>query len=107
MEPIDNINRLLGDDIKQVLKPGARLKVAASPVSMDAFEALKAELEQVGRRASGPTDQPRRLRDSARWPCHTVRRTSMPRIWLMANAGFNPFGHTSTQFRMERHRNRR
>ena len=29
MELIDNINRLLGDDLKQALKPGARLKVAA------------------------------------------------------------------------------
>ena len=47
MELIDNINRLLGDDLKQALKPGARLKVAASCFSMFAFEALKAELEQV------------------------------------------------------------
>ena len=47
MELIDNINRLLGDDLKQTLKPGARLKVAASCFSMYAFEALKAELEQV------------------------------------------------------------
>lgn len=30
MELIDNINRLLGDDLKQTLKPGARLKIAAS-----------------------------------------------------------------------------
>jgi len=27
MELIDNINRLLGDDLKRALKPGARLKV--------------------------------------------------------------------------------
>ena len=47
MELIDNINRLLGDDLKQALKPGARLKVAASCFSIYAFEALKAELEQV------------------------------------------------------------
>jgi hypothetical protein len=47
MELIDNINRLLGDDLKRSLKPGARLKVAASCFSMYAFEALKAELEQV------------------------------------------------------------
>ena len=47
MELIDNINRLLGDDLKQALKPGARLKVAASCFSMYAFEALKAELEQI------------------------------------------------------------
>ena len=42
MEIIDNINRLLGDDLKQTLKPGARLKVAASCFSIYALEALKA-----------------------------------------------------------------
>ncbi len=47
MELIDNISRLLGDELKRALKPGARLKVAASCFSMYAFEALKAELEQV------------------------------------------------------------
>lgn len=47
MELIDNISRLLGDDLKQTLKPGARLKVAASCFSMYAFEALKAELEKI------------------------------------------------------------
>ena len=47
MELIDNINRLLGDDLKQTLKPGARLKIAASCFSIYAFEALKAELEKI------------------------------------------------------------
>ena len=47
MELIDNINRLLGDDLKQTLKPGARLKIAASCFSMYAYEALKAELEKI------------------------------------------------------------
>ena len=47
MELIDNINRLLGDDLKRALKPGARLKVAASCFSKYAFAALKDELEQV------------------------------------------------------------
>ncbi len=47
MELIDNINRLLGDDLKQTIQPGARLKIAASCFSMYAFEALKAELEKV------------------------------------------------------------
>ena len=47
MELIDNINRLLGDDLKKTLKPGARLKVAASCFSMYAYEALKAELEKI------------------------------------------------------------
>lgn len=47
MELLDNINRLLGDDLKQALKPGARLKIAASCFSMYAYEALKAELEKI------------------------------------------------------------
>ncbi|MES2299343.1 MAG: helicase-related protein [Pseudomonadota bacterium] len=47
MELIDNINSLLGDDLKKTLKPGARLRIAASCFSMYAFEALKAELEKI------------------------------------------------------------
>jgi hypothetical protein len=47
MELIDNINRLLGDDLKSSLKPGARLKIAASCFSMYAYEALKEELEAI------------------------------------------------------------
>jgi hypothetical protein len=47
MELIDNISRLLGDDLKQTLQPGARLKIAASCFSIYAFEALKAELEKI------------------------------------------------------------
>ena len=47
MELIDNINRLLGDDLKQTIKAGGRLKIAASCFSMYAFEALKSELEQL------------------------------------------------------------
>lgn len=34
MEVIGNISRLLRDDLKQTLKPGARLKIAASCFSM-------------------------------------------------------------------------
>ena len=47
MEIIDNINRLLGDDLKQSIVPGAKLKIAASCFSIYAFEALKTELEQI------------------------------------------------------------
>ncbi len=47
MDLIDNISQLLGDDLKTSLKPGARLKIAASCFSMYAFEALKAELERI------------------------------------------------------------
>jgi len=47
MELVDNITRLLGDDLKATLKPGSRLSIAASCFSMYAFEALKAELEKI------------------------------------------------------------
>ncbi len=47
MKLIDNINSLLGEDLKQTLKPGATFKVAASCFSIYAYEALKAELEQI------------------------------------------------------------
>jgi hypothetical protein len=47
MEIIDNVSRLLGDDLKQALKPGSRLGIAASCFSMYAFEALKAEMEKI------------------------------------------------------------
>jgi superfamily II DNA or RNA helicase len=47
MEIIDNINRLLGDSLKETIVPGARLKIAASCFSIYAFEALKAELEKI------------------------------------------------------------
>ncbi|KTG26408.1 helicase [Idiomarina sp. WRN-38] len=47
MEMIDNINRLLGDDLKATVTPGARLKIAASCFSIYAFEALKKELSGV------------------------------------------------------------
>ncbi len=44
---LDNVSHLLGDDIKQAITPGARLKIAASCFSMYAFEALKTELEKI------------------------------------------------------------
>ena len=47
MELLDNINRLLGDDLKQSIKPDSRLKIAASCFSIYAYEALKQELEKV------------------------------------------------------------
>ena len=47
MELLDNINHLLGDDLKGALKPASRLKVAASCFSMYAYEALKTELEKI------------------------------------------------------------
>ncbi len=47
MDFIDNINQLLGDNLKQTIKPGARLKIAASCFSIYAYEALKKELEGI------------------------------------------------------------
>jgi hypothetical protein len=47
MEIIDNINHLLGDNLKQSLAPGAKLKIAASCFSIYAFAALKDELEKI------------------------------------------------------------
>jgi hypothetical protein len=47
MEVLDNISRLLGDDLKGTVHPGARVRIAASSFSIYAFEALKQELESV------------------------------------------------------------
>ena len=44
---LDNITHLPGDDLKRTLTPGAKLRLAASCFSIYAFEALKAEPEQV------------------------------------------------------------
>ena len=44
---IDNINHLLGDNLKQTIKQGSKLKIAASCFSIYAFEALKKELENI------------------------------------------------------------
>lgn len=47
MEFIDNVNILLGESLKEALRPGSRLRIAASCFSIYAYEALKEELEQV------------------------------------------------------------
>ena len=47
MEIIDNINKLLGDDLKEGLSFGSRLRIAASCFSIYAYEALKEELQGV------------------------------------------------------------
>ncbi|HHM4315215.1 helicase-related protein [Pseudomonas aeruginosa] len=47
MELIDNINSLLGESLKGTLKPGAKLKIAASCFSIYAYVALKRELESI------------------------------------------------------------
>ena len=47
MEIIDNLNSLLGDDLKRTVTRGAKLRIAASTFSIYAFEALKDELEGI------------------------------------------------------------
>lgn len=47
MEIIDNLNKLLGDDIKVTLTRGSKFRIAASTFSIYAFEALRKELEGV------------------------------------------------------------
>ena len=47
MRIIDNINDLLGDDLKETIIPGSKLRIAASCFSIYAFEALKEELEKI------------------------------------------------------------
>ncbi|MEZ5509758.1 MAG: hypothetical protein R3F47_07630 [Gammaproteobacteria bacterium] len=70
MQIIDNINQLLGEDLKQTLKPGAKLKIAASCFSIYAYEALKQELEADESRwnssSASPTFVPSRPTDKIR-----------------------------------------
>lgn len=47
MRIIDNVNELLGDDMKAGVRPGSKLRIAASTFSIFAFEALKREFSQI------------------------------------------------------------
>ena len=47
MKIIDNINVILGNDLKNEIFPSTKLKVAASCFSIYAFEELKKELKQI------------------------------------------------------------
>ena len=47
MKILDNINSLLGDDLKESIGEGSKLQIAASCFSIYAYEALKEELERV------------------------------------------------------------
>ncbi|MBD8896200.1 DEAD/DEAH box helicase family protein [Desulfovibrio desulfuricans] len=47
MKIIDNINSLLGDDLKSSLHPKSKLQIAASCFSIYAYEALKGELAKI------------------------------------------------------------
>lgn len=47
MRVVDNVNELLGDDLRREIVPGSRLRIAASTFSIFAFEALRQELERI------------------------------------------------------------
>ena len=47
MRIIDNVNDLLGDDLKAEITTGSKVRIAASTFSIFAFEALRTELNQV------------------------------------------------------------
>ena len=45
MKLIDNVNTRLGDDLKETIRKGSKLSIAASTFSIYAFEALKKKLQ--------------------------------------------------------------
>lgn len=47
MKLIDNVNARLGDDLKETIRKGSKLSIAASSFSIYAYEALKKELEKI------------------------------------------------------------
>ena len=47
MKLIDNINELLGDELRRSIEAGAKLKIAASCFSIYAFAELKEQLESI------------------------------------------------------------
>ena len=69
MQILDNINHLLGDDLKQTITPGSKLKIAASCFSIYAFEALKRELSRIDSLEfifTSPTFVPNEVTDSVK-----------------------------------------
>ena len=47
MEIINNIDKLLGDDLKNTLERNSKISIAASYFSIYAYEVLKEELKQI------------------------------------------------------------
>ncbi len=69
MKIIDNISSLLGDDLKDSIVPGTKLKIAASCFSIYAYEALKSELSKVDSLEfifTAPTFVPNQVTDKLR-----------------------------------------
>jgi len=69
MKLIDNINELLGDDLRQTITPNSKLKIAASCFSIYAFAELKEQLEEIDSLEfifTSPTFVPDEVTDSGR-----------------------------------------
>ena len=69
MKLIDNINELLGDDLRRTITPGAKLKIAASCFSIYAFAELREQLESIESLEfifTSPTFVPDEVTDSGR-----------------------------------------
>ena len=69
MKILDNINVLLGDDLKASLGPKSKLKIAASCFSIYAYEALKSELMKIDSLEfifTAPTFVPTKVMDKLR-----------------------------------------
>lgn len=47
VEIINNIDTLLGDDLKSTIEKDSKMSIVASYFSIYAYEALKKELEQI------------------------------------------------------------
>lgn len=69
MKLIDNMSHLFGDDLKDSIASGARLRIAASCFSIYAFEALRAEFSKIERLQfifTAPTFVPNEVSDRIR-----------------------------------------
>lgn len=69
MKLLDNINELLGDDLRRSITPGSKLKIAASCFSIYAFAELKEQLESIESLEfifTSPTFVPDEVTDSGR-----------------------------------------
>jgi hypothetical protein len=47
MELLDNVNRTMGDDLKETIRKGSRIRIASATFSIYAFQELKKQLEGV------------------------------------------------------------
>ncbi len=69
MKLIDNVNDLLGDDLRDTIAEGAKLRIAASCFSIYAFAELKEQLERIDSLEfifTSPTFVPDEVTDSGR-----------------------------------------